>query len=346
MGKFILNGKNYCGLIDAQGVFIDTDTIIKAETTVQANTTATYTATQDCCVRVKLRCASGVASSIRIDGVEVGAIYNADMTVYFSVYYLKKGQTITITTSYESSYAVYAIQMGSEVTFLSEYASACYDTNEREVGCWTDGKPLYQKTIDCGALPNNTTKNVNHNVSDVETIFIVNAFGINSSKESYPIPFAHRSTTGNQIQISVDSTKITLGTGGSLWTSLNGFVTIRYTKTTDTAGSGKLTPTATPTVHYTTSEQVIGTWLGQTLYERVFEISEVTVSADSWSEIASIDTSNMGQLVSNKCLLSRNGMEWGLLSTQKSNNNKLNVFNSRNGNIAFDTIVLQYTKSS
>ena len=27
----------------------------------------------------------------------------------------------------------------------------CYSTEEREVGCWTDGKPLYQKTWDFGS---------------------------------------------------------------------------------------------------------------------------------------------------------------------------------------------------
>lgn len=166
------------------------------------------------------------------------------------------------------------------------YPPLIYSDEEREVGVWRDGKPLYQKTIDCGALPNNTTKNVNHNVSDVETIFIVNAFGINSSKESYPIPFAHRSTTVNQIQINVDSTKITLGTGGSLWTSLNGFVTICYAKTTDTAGGGIWNGQGGLAHHYSTNETVVGTWIdGKPLYEKVVK-STTTPTANAWNTVA------------------------------------------------------------
>ena len=51
------------------------------------------------------------------------------------------------------------------------------------------------------------------------------------------------------------------------------YLTMQYTKTTDTAGSGKWTPQGVPAIHYSTDEQVIGTWIdGSTLYEKtIFE---------------------------------------------------------------------------
>ena len=36
-----------------------------------------------------------------------------------------------------------------------------YSTTEKIVGTWIDGKPIYQKTVFFGGLPNNTTKQVN-----------------------------------------------------------------------------------------------------------------------------------------------------------------------------------------
>lgn len=43
-----------------------------------------------------------------------------------------------------------------------------YRTTER----W-NGKPVYKKCVDCGKLPNNTEKSVNHNISGVSTFLSV-----------------------------------------------------------------------------------------------------------------------------------------------------------------------------
>ena len=48
---------------------------------------------------------------------------------------------------------------------VKEYvdSSNSYSTDEVKTDeKWIDGKPIYRKTIICGALPNNTTKNVAH----------------------------------------------------------------------------------------------------------------------------------------------------------------------------------------
>ena len=45
-----------------------------------------------------------------------------------------------------------------------------YSTSEVDTGyTWTDGSPIYKKTINIGALPNATTKSVAHNISNFGT---------------------------------------------------------------------------------------------------------------------------------------------------------------------------------
>lgn len=225
------------------------------------------------------------------------------------------------------------------------YLPSIYSEEEREIGVWRDGKPLYQKTIHIGALTP-TDNTVAHGISNIERVINIKGYSDQGGRW-FPLPYVQtQNLIGYQEKVYVDGTNVYVNLLNDDYIS-DCYVTIQYTKTTDTAGSGIWNGQGGLAHHYSTSEKVVGTWIGgKTLYERTFSISEISVSANSWYEITSIDTTNMEQLISNKCLLSRNGMEWGLLSTQKSNNNKLNVFNSRNGNISLDIIVLQYTKTT
>ena len=44
-----------------------------------------------------------------------------------------------------------------------------YSTDEVETGMyWIDGKPIYRKVINCGALPNNAAKDTAHNIQNLE----------------------------------------------------------------------------------------------------------------------------------------------------------------------------------
>lgn len=144
-----------------------------------------------------------------------------------------------------------------------------FSTQERQVGVWTDGKPLYQKTIDCGYAPNNTTKQVAHGINNVDKV--VNAVGTGWSETNftfYPVPFVQRSNAINQIQMTVDRDSIDIATGSNIFTAVAILVTLQYTKTTDTAGSGIYVPNGAYAMHYSTDEQVIGTYLGEILYQK------------------------------------------------------------------------------
>lgn len=102
-------------------------------------------------------------------------------------------------------------------------------TSER----WIDGRPIYRKTIDFGALPNNTSKAVAHGISNIGTKWI------NHSKSrvggAYPIDYPSGAST--EVWVCwIDNTNVNIRTWTNR-TAMSGIVTIEYTKTTDTASS-------------------------------------------------------------------------------------------------------------
>lgn len=43
-----------------------------------------------------------------------------------------------------------------------------FSFEERRIGTWIDGKPLYRKMVDFGALPSNGRKNFEHRIPNIE----------------------------------------------------------------------------------------------------------------------------------------------------------------------------------
>lgn len=108
-----------------------------------------------------------------------------------------------------------------------------YSTSERNVGTWIDGKPVYQKTISLGNLPNKTSKTVAHGISNLKKIISYDVMcdygssgfqNINSS--------AVVLGTTDAVTTLVNFTNILINTNVDL-SSVTGYTTIRYTKTTD-----------------------------------------------------------------------------------------------------------------
>lgn len=162
MGKIISNGIQYSGLMNVEGVFIDTDNVIQTETTF--TTSMSYTAIKDCCVYI-LFCGNNTSSGfIKIGNKEVGKLSRNDSTgMYVGQYfYVKKGQTISAETPNVQglSYIVYGIQSGSNVIS----AENNYSTDEQVIGKWIDGSDIYQKTYDVTTpLTNNANNKIDAN---------------------------------------------------------------------------------------------------------------------------------------------------------------------------------------
>ena len=157
-----------------------------------------------------------------------------------------------------------------------KFQPVIYSEDEREIGVWTDGKPLYEKTWTATAPSQANTSEM-----------VIDLSGYNIDKVIAQDAFI----------VAVDDTNITEHGGGSfvIWNRtslapttpndcimcnvsnvsyLSGiiYVTLQYTKTTDQAGSGQWTPQGVPAVHYSTTEQLVGTYHGEPLYQKDIEI--------------------------------------------------------------------------
>ena len=166
-----------------------------------------------------------------------------------------------------------------QATADTTVAPVIYSEEEREVGVWYNGKPVYQRTftgvtpaVNIVLLPNTT---------DVETIISYSG-NINNSGNQWGVPYRDTS----------DYISIYKSNNGGLYLSYTTFfrnmdyeVTIQYTKSTDTPGSGKWAPSGVPAVHYSENEQVVGTWIdGDTLYEKT--LSFTTGIANTYFQIS------------------------------------------------------------
>jgi len=106
-----------------------------------------------------------------------------------------------------------------------------YSTDEHVVGKWIDGSTLYEKTIDCGELPNNTIKSVSHSISNLGRIVDIACIQYNGlNTEWSTVPDVNISSLSNQLRVSVNTTKINIQTGGN-YTGYYAYCTLRYTKT-------------------------------------------------------------------------------------------------------------------
>ena len=174
-----------------------------------------------------------------------------------------------------------------------KYAPIIYSLDEREVGVWTDGKPIYKITIDCGSLPNNSVTPIT-TPNNIENIVDYSGFCYSTSNltNQRPIPFAAGGT--NDIRVDLNTGTLRISTMSD-WSGYKGYLTIQYTKTTDVPGSGHWGTDGVPMVHYDGTERVVGTWFGETLYEKSYHTHFVT---DAYSlTIPFTDISNLGNVL-------------------------------------------------
>lgn len=108
-----------------------------------------------------------------------------------------------------------------------------YSTDEQVVGHWIDGSPLYQKTIDLGVLPNNSTKNIPHGISNIkEVCSLAGAVYGFAGGVYYALPLPNVGTNNQyayDIAFNIKGNDLCVVTQSDR-TWLKGSVTICYTK--------------------------------------------------------------------------------------------------------------------
>lgn len=166
----------------------------------------------------------------------------------------------------------------------SPFPPIIYSKEEREVGVWADGKPLYQKTWECTlpAISGSTTGEYVSliNLPDV-SVKKVEAYGTNGAT-LYPFT-GYSGSRGTQLvnfrylegYIKLYDVGVPYSAGEAIT------VTAKYTKNSDTPGSGHWGTNGAPAKHYSTTEQIVGTWIdGKPLYEKtvIVPISSCTIT--------------------------------------------------------------------
>lgn len=207
-----------------------------------------------------------------------------------SQHYTDIAEAIRDMNGTENTY--YPEEMASAILAIPQetydvFAPIIYSLEEREVGVWTDGKPLYEITIHVNALPSTTYTLVSypHGIVNIDKICDYQAIarwttGETSHLDHLALPTASSTDIArSSIETTVDTTNIYIRCGYDR-SSLSADYTIRYTKTTDVAGSGTWGTDGVPMVHYDGAERIIGTWFGETLYQKSFALTIPNTSGD------------------------------------------------------------------
>lgn len=117
-------------------------------------------------------------------------------------------------------------EIEDQIQNLPSGGNVNYSTTEHKIGTWIDGADLYEITVDCGNLPNNTSKTVPTGLSNIT---VIDMKGIASEVgDTLPIPYVGTNfTVGTYYTYSGNG--IILNDTADL-TALHAYVTIQYTK--------------------------------------------------------------------------------------------------------------------
>ena len=192
-----------------------------------------------------------------------------------------------------------------------------YSDDERCIGVWRDGKPLYQKTIsfdDTMFQNDGSGKKITVTIPDVEAIKTSQVFIENNIM---PLTYAQGSIYATYWAIvnNPNTVDIVFRYSSEIGSNLHGFfinstAILQYTKTTDTAGTAAWVPTGATPVHYSLNEQVIGTWIdGKPLYQRTLEFQDFSIST---SQVKNLITLTDITVMSVDSLIIENGNQFPL----------------------------------
>ena len=233
-----------------------------------------------------------------------------------------------------------------------------YSTEEREIGVWIDGKPLYQKSFT--STSSSISTSVTWDISGLNIDKVIKQSGcfcrqVTSNNNIYwydmdnllSTNYNYRTVTTVSPSENLIYSTIEMESGNTV---LFRAITIQYTKTTDIAGSGKWATDGGLAKHYSTTEQIIGTWIdGKPIYEKTWDLGStgyITVENNAWTA-SPIIKAGMEALVGIRAI-DPNGAYWGDVMGSLGNDSTYVSFQTgRNGSREqYRWITLQYIKSS
>lgn len=98
-------------------------------------------------------------------------------------------------------------------------------------------RDVFRVTVDCGALPNNSTKTIAHGITTTQNFSIVKLYGaatdpgVSTLTSGIPIPYVNVSTPADGVELAIDATNILITTTTANFTAyIRSFVVVEYMK--------------------------------------------------------------------------------------------------------------------
>lgn len=116
----------------------------------------------------------------------------------------------------------------------NDISKGTYSTNETRIGTWM-GKPLYRKVLSTVGLASETKKSINHNITNLDKIWVVGGFAC-SSRRVVTLPLiGYNGDLTQKVDVWEETKENAVklyanGGWGDDWTF---YIIINYTKATD-----------------------------------------------------------------------------------------------------------------
>lgn len=154
--------------------------------------------------------------------ISAGTYFYLNDTLVRAKVAIASGATFTLNTNYE------VVTAGALNEINNKFN---YSETEHVVGKWVDGSTLYEKTVDCGALPNNTAKSTPFNISNLGRIIDYRVNTINTSTGATKVLPFFNSSYQCICFAEISATAVTIYASGDRTAYNSTYTTIRYTKT-------------------------------------------------------------------------------------------------------------------
>ena len=157
---------------------------------------------------------SGTASTITVGG---------------ETYNLGGGTEVEANTGETPSQTLSDLKIDGTVYSVSGGGESYSTTETLTGGTWIDGKPIYRKIVNFGALPNSTSKSVAHGISGISKIIKFSAVTTNGTYW-LNLPHTNPTTLANSIAIECTATNVTITSGSNRTNYTECYCIIEYTK--------------------------------------------------------------------------------------------------------------------
>ena len=135
--------------------------------------------------------------------------------------------------------ALDSLPVGAEIDFTGADSDIplgwekvdCYSTSEVNTGkTWIDGKSIYRKVINFGALPNTNAKSTAHSISNLGNIISVKGWTKRSDGTTFPIPYVSGNNVIEDIAVYTNNTNVVIYCGTNRTEFSTTYITLEYTK--------------------------------------------------------------------------------------------------------------------